>query len=58
MLQLPSCKGVTVSLDETGAMPSLVVTVPAGLKLPPAFVRLCHTAAGNHGATLEWKAAS
>jgi len=49
--------GVTVSLDETGDVPRLVVTIPKGTKLPAAFVRLCHDTAGNRGATIEWKAA-
>jgi hypothetical protein len=47
--------GVTVSLDETGDMPRVVVTFPKGLTLPKPFVRQCHTLAGEHGATVEFK---
>lgn len=45
---------VTVYLDETEAMPRLVVSFPKGTKLPGAFVQSCHDTAGEHGATIEW----
>ena len=50
--------GVLVSLDETGEYAALTVTIPASValsSLPRAFIRACHQAAGNAGATIEFK---
>lgn len=47
--------GVLVVLDEDGDMPRLVVTAPHNVRLPAEFVRACHKAAGDNGATIEFK---
>ena len=43
--------GITVSLDETGKYPEVVVTAPRAL-LTRAIVRQCHEFAGENGATI------
>lgn len=46
-------ENITLSLDETGDFPALIVTGPK-----PAFTRrivaTCHALAGDHGATIRF----
>lgn len=48
-------RGVTVTLDETGRDPLVLVTFPARTALPQDFVSACHHLAGEHGASIRFR---
>ena len=47
--------GIAISLDDTGDMPRLVVSIPNRVTLSNLFVGQCHALAGDHGASIEFQ---